>query len=173
MRWLWVMCKSVFVHIFTWFILMSTQIYILSWIIWGASCLAFGVARNLKSTNPIYTTGQTWAGIAVTIAYSYFGLNGKNAPTFEDIKDTVDERIKDAVQRAFGGGGGDGANGGEVNLNFTDKRNMISFERLCYGCYWYGLHHNNSVEIFRSTLNSTCERSSILSPSCISHQNPP
>lgn len=58
-------------------ILNSTRVYIVMWIILGAASLAFGAINAVDSSNPLYTTGQTWLGIAVTIGYSYFGLNEK------------------------------------------------------------------------------------------------
>ena len=70
--------------IFTWLILMSARVFILTWITWGAVSLCYGVGMNLEATNPLYTTGQTWAGIAVTIGYSYFGLSDKEAKVKED-----------------------------------------------------------------------------------------
>ena len=50
------------------------------WIFLGAVSLAFGAIAGVDTSNPLYTTGQTWLGIAVTIGYTYFGLNGNIAP---------------------------------------------------------------------------------------------
>eukprot|EP00985_Skeletonema_marinoi_P015596 scaffold8093_cov174-Skeletonema_marinoi.AAC.7 len=88
----------------TWLILMSTRAYIVFWILGGASCLAVGIILPLDAASPLYTTGQTWAGIAVTIGYNYFGLDGKNAPKLQEAKDAMDQKNSDAVQRALGGG---------------------------------------------------------------------
>jgi hypothetical protein len=114
--WLWEIVSGFVLHVLTWFILYSTRFYIFFWIVFGAFCLIFGIATNLKSESPIYTTGQTWIGIAVTIAYSYFGLKDKNTLTIEDAKDAIDQRIKDAVQGAIGG------DSGEEEAKFTDER---------------------------------------------------
>lgn len=73
----------------------------------------------------LYTTGQTWLGIAVTIGYTYFGLSGKVAPE-QDGNDKTDERKNDAaIQGTIGGsgsgGGGVGVNGRErEEASFTD-----------------------------------------------------
>ena len=88
----------------TWLILMSTRAYILCWICGGAASLAVGIATPLETGSALYTTGQTWAGIAVTIGYNYFGLDGKNAPKLQEVKDAIDQKNSDAVQRAIGGG---------------------------------------------------------------------
>ena len=61
-------------------VLWSTRLYIISWIILGVASLTFGAIKRLDPSNTLYTTGQTWLGIAVTIGYAYFGLSGKNNP---------------------------------------------------------------------------------------------
>eukprot|EP00985_Skeletonema_marinoi_P020614 scaffold12321_cov115-Skeletonema_marinoi.AAC.1 len=48
-------------------ILWSTRLYIMCWIFLGAVSLAFGAIAGVDTSNPLYTTGQTWLGIAVTI----------------------------------------------------------------------------------------------------------
>ena len=65
----------------TWFvriILWSTRFYITVWIAFGCASLAFASIAGVDTTNPLYTTGQAWLGIAVTIGYTYFGLNGNS-----------------------------------------------------------------------------------------------
>ena len=52
---------------FTKLILHSTRNYILSWIFLGFTSLIFGAIKGIESTNPLYTTGQTWLGIAVSV----------------------------------------------------------------------------------------------------------
>jgi len=66
------------------FILWSTRIYTFVWICLGTASLGFGAIIGIDASNPLYTTGQTWLGIAVTIGYTYFGLNGKNALKLEN-----------------------------------------------------------------------------------------
>jgi len=103
-------------NFFTWLILSSARIFIVFWIIMGALSLIMGVVTNLDATNPLYTTGQTWVGIAVTIGYSYFGLDRKNAP-----KDETDQMSNNADQGA--NGRGDGAElEGEEEAKFTNER---------------------------------------------------
>ena len=61
----------------------------------------------------LYTTGQTWLGIAVTIGYAYFGLSGKNTPKAENIKPENEQQpnADDADQNQSSiDGGSDGTN---------------------------------------------------------------
>ena len=85
-------CKSksrrlvgyIFYLLDTWFvsiILISTASYIIIWIILGCVSLAFAAINGLDTNNPLYTTGQAWLGIAVTIGYTYFGLNSQSTST--------------------------------------------------------------------------------------------
>ena len=60
---------------------------------------------NSDTSNPLYTTGQTWLGIAVTIGYAYFGLSGKNTPKAEPTMDENDQQPDDAVQNMTDEGG--------------------------------------------------------------------
>jgi hypothetical protein len=91
-----------------WVILWSTWLYTFVWIFLGTASLAFGAIIGIDNGNPLYTTGQTWLGVTVTIGYTYFGLNGKNALELEDV-----------VQGDIGGSD-NGANGGEED-RFTDE----------------------------------------------------
>ena len=56
-------------------VLMSTRLYVVSWIGVGAESLIFGFVENLSPANPIFATGQTWLGISVTAGYTLFGVN--------------------------------------------------------------------------------------------------
>mmetsp|Transcript_37171 Transcript_37171/g.75838 ORF Transcript_37171/g.75838 Transcript_37171/m.75838 type:complete len:827 (-) Transcript_37171:3061-5541(-) len=103
-------------NFFTWLILSSARIYIVGWIITGALSLIMGVATNLDATNPLYTTGQTWVGIAVTIGYSFFGLERKKAP-----KDETDQMNNNADQGANGRGDGAEAESRE-EAKYTNER---------------------------------------------------
>jgi len=102
-------------------ILSSTRNYILYWIVGGAVSLSYGEGKNLASTNPLYTTGQTWAGVAVTIGYSYFGLSDKNSPNREHPEDENNQRNNDAAQHAIGEGDVKINDGGE-EAKFTDEK---------------------------------------------------
>ncbi|KAK1743948.1 hypothetical protein QTG54_005545 [Skeletonema marinoi] len=97
----------------------SLYIYILTWILLGVISLLFGAIAGVDTSNPLYTTGQTWLGIAVTIGYSYFGLNNRTNEASKDENDEMD----DAGQGAPDGGDDDanGRNGGEV-AKFTNER---------------------------------------------------
>jgi hypothetical protein len=103
-------------NFFTWLILSSARIFIIFWVIMGALSLVMGVATNLEATNPLYTTGQTWVGIAVTIGYSFFGLDRKSAP-----KDETDQKNNNANQGANGRGDGEEAESRE-GTKFTNER---------------------------------------------------
>lgn len=56
-------------------ILQTTRVYVLTWIVVGSFCLIYGIVRPVEenSIGPIFTTGQTWLGIAVTQTYAFFG----------------------------------------------------------------------------------------------------
>ncbi len=138
-------------------VLWSTRLYIIFWIILGASSLAFGIIKDLDPSNTwvfcnectyawfsqlliqcistyssdfsLYTTGQTWLGIAVTIGYAYFGLSGKNTPKAETETSKPENEQQpnadDAEQsQNVNDGGGDSTNDtGATTLeaNFTDE----------------------------------------------------
>eukprot|EP00985_Skeletonema_marinoi_P002852 scaffold1171_cov144-Skeletonema_marinoi.AAC.7 len=100
-------------------ILWSTRLYIMCWIFLGAVSLAFGAIAGVDTSNPLYTTGQTWLGIAVTIGYTYFGLSGKNAPKLDD-NDRIDESNNDAaIQGTHDGSGG---TNGRKEAGISDER---------------------------------------------------
>ncbi len=50
-----------------------------------------GIAAGVDATNPLHTIGETWIGIALTIGYSFFGLNSTNSPTLDDERSMNDE----------------------------------------------------------------------------------
>lgn len=114
---LFIYVKEIIYTAYTWLILHSSRVYIVSWIVFGALSLVVGIATELEATHPLYTIGQTWIGIAVTIGYSFFGLNSKRGPTFDD-DDAGDEKVKDTNHDTIGGE--DGTNGGE-GANFVDE----------------------------------------------------
>ena len=99
-------------------ILWSTRLYIIFWIILGFVSLAYGAGRVLDPSNTLYTTGQTWLGIAVTIGYAYFGLSGKNAPKTganpneneQQSRSNVSRESNGEVEVSIRGGSGSGAN---------------------------------------------------------------
>jgi len=100
-------------------ILWSTRLYIMCWIFLGAVSLAFGAIAGVDTSNPLYTTGQTWLGIAVTIGYTYFGLGGKNASKLDD-NDRIDESNNDAaIQGTHDGSGG---TNGRKEAGISDER---------------------------------------------------
>jgi len=101
----WSRTVQLFKTFLMWIILWSTRFYIIVWICLGAASLAFGAIIGIDNSNPLYTTGQTWLGIAVTIGYTYFGLNGKKAPEAEPIRNENDQQPDDAVQNMIDEGG--------------------------------------------------------------------
>ena len=86
---------------FTKLILHSTRNYIFTWIFLGFISLVFGAIKGIESTNPLYTTGQTWLGIAVSVGYSFFGLNNGNKNASKDENDKMNN---DVVHSATDGG---------------------------------------------------------------------
>ena len=72
----------------------------------------------------LYTTGQTWLGIAVTIGYTYFGLSGKVVPQ-QDGDDKTDEKKNGAaIQRTIDGSGG--TNGREGGGNTDERKDGVN-----------------------------------------------
>ena len=104
-------------------ILWSTRLYIIFWIILGATSLAFGAIQNLDTSNPLYTTGQTWLGIAVTIGYAYFGLSGKSAPKADTDTFNIrnDQRPNGTDQIITDGGGDSDTSPNTMEARFTDQ----------------------------------------------------
>jgi hypothetical protein len=43
---------------------------------------------SLYEVNPIFTTGQTWLGIAVTAGYTYFGVNNQQGVSNKEHTET-------------------------------------------------------------------------------------
>ena len=114
----WGTVKQRLKTIIMWVILWSTRAYIICWICLGAASLAFAAIAGMDTSNPLYITGQTWLGIAVTIGYTYFGLNGNIAPDANDKIGQGDSHTGD-VQGTHDGSGG--ANGRD-EAGHTDER---------------------------------------------------
>eukprot|EP00985_Skeletonema_marinoi_P029826 scaffold29257_cov77-Skeletonema_marinoi.AAC.2 len=117
----WGALKQRLKTVIMWVILWSTRAYIICWICLGAASLAFAAIAGMDTSNPLYATGQTWLGIAVTIGYTYFGLNGSIAPDANN-KTGQGHSHTDDVQGINDGSGG--ANGryeaGLTNANERD-----------------------------------------------------
>ena len=96
-------------------ILWSTRLYIISWIILGFISLLYGAIARLEVSNTLYTTGQTWLGIAVTLGYSYFGLSGKNNP--DSKVSEKDSPVSDENE----GGEKPNDGGSQTKTTFTNK----------------------------------------------------
>ncbi len=107
--WIWLKecCKNGLTRMILW----STRIYIITWIVCGFISLFFGAV--LGRNNVLYSTGQTFLGIAATIGYSFFGLSDKNDQNTEEDKDEIGQKTEDADEGAIGGGDGASANNGE------------------------------------------------------------
>lgn len=57
----------------------------------GLVSLISGISKGWGPSNPIFTIGQTWLGLAVTIVYTYFGLSEQ---------DTAEKNEKNKKRRA-------------------------------------------------------------------------
>jgi len=110
--------------VFTSLILNSTRIYILTWILLGIVSVVFGAIKGLETSNPLYTTGQTWLGIAVSVGYSFFGLSNGNKKA---SKDENDKMKNDVVHSATDGGEDDAnyTNGGEETEITKERDKML------------------------------------------------
>ena len=76
-----------------------------------------------KNDNPLYTTGQIWLGIAVSIGYSYFGLNGKKE-TAKNDNDQMNNDADAAQNVTYGGDDNTNADGGE-DVKFANEKGKI------------------------------------------------
>jgi len=73
------------------FVMWTPRIYVLTWIFVGCVCLLCGSMWGSEYSGPLYITGQTWLGIAITTVYLFFGLQAtaKENNTTKKEKDSV------------------------------------------------------------------------------------
>jgi len=80
------------------FVMWTPRIYVLTWIFVGCLCLLCGSMWGSEYSGPLYVTGQTWLGIAITTAYLFFGLQAtakENNNTKKEKDSDVDEHNDD------------------------------------------------------------------------------
>jgi len=98
-------------------VLYTTRYYTYFWICTGFLTLVYGIIWELALSSPLYSNGQTWAGVAVTLAYSYFGLKGKNEPKKDEYG------ANGAIDRTIGG----------EEAKFTDERGETKVVKTRHG----------------------------------------
>ena len=103
-------------------ILQLIRYYILLWIFLGCASLAFAAVGGLDTSNPLYITGQTWLGIAVTIGYSYFGLNSQSSTTSADDVDAATANDPSSDRR------GDGADRDDNHASYSQESDHNNVE---------------------------------------------
>jgi len=64
--------------------------FVFIWVISGAFCLILTCFSKVIGEGPLYTTGQTWLGIAVPSVYKYFGTKPPTTP--KEDKNIDEER---------------------------------------------------------------------------------
>ena len=80
------------------FVMWTPRIYVLTWIFIGCLCLICGSMWGSDYSGPLYVTGQTWLGIAITTVYLFFGLQAtakENNKTKKEKDSVVDEHNDD------------------------------------------------------------------------------
>ena len=69
----------------SWILTIVTIIYLVVWVIAGLAAYVVGTMWYPNKLHPLTDLGQSWLGLAVAAAYSYFGISpaGANPPTAE------------------------------------------------------------------------------------------
>ncbi len=67
----------------SWTLTIVTAIYLVVWVIAGLAAYVIGTMWYPGKLQPLTDLGQSWLGLAVAAAYSYFGISpaGGNSPT--------------------------------------------------------------------------------------------
>ena len=99
---MWYSCEAFLSSIFELLIIYSTRFYIILWIVVGFVCLICGAYLSEFRSGPIYTTGQTWLGISITMTYTYFGINKKSDDDKKTDKKTDDNAGDNAISSENG-----------------------------------------------------------------------
>ncbi|KAL7467155.1 hypothetical protein ACHAXS_007400 [Conticribra weissflogii] len=66
-------------------IVWSSRVCVIAWMINGVLCLAFGTLWGPLESGPLYVTGQSWLGIAVSTTFNFFGVNEKDKINNDDV----------------------------------------------------------------------------------------
>ncbi len=79
-------------------------VYVVSWTVLGLFCFIFSLSTSTGSSGPLFYTGQTWLGISIKAAYSFFGVSPKNSTTdanngSPDEKRREQQEVVDAEER--------------------------------------------------------------------------
>lgn len=96
---MWYSCEVFLSSIFELLIIYSTRFYIILWIVVGFVCLICGAYLSEFRSGPIYTTGQTWLGISITMTYTYFGINKKSDDDKKTDKKTDENAGDNAISK--------------------------------------------------------------------------
>ena len=109
------------------FITWTPQIYVVTWIVTGCACLLCGSIWGSEYSGPLFVTGQTWLGIAITTVYLFFGLQEtakENIDTTKEKDSVVDEHNDDDNNENDSGGGSLDANGNTHNDKNAELSSM-------------------------------------------------
>ena len=71
-----------------WTLTIVTMIYLVVWVLAGLAAYVVGTMWYAGKLQPLTDLGQSWLGLAVAAAYSYFGISpaGGNPPMAGEIK---------------------------------------------------------------------------------------
>lgn len=64
--------------------------------------MAYGFLMDTLPSNPVYTTGLTWLGVAITLGFAFFGVEGDDAPSVHDATKKISLDAKKSVDRLMG-----------------------------------------------------------------------
>ncbi|KAL7453904.1 hypothetical protein ACHAWC_005534 [Mediolabrus comicus] len=56
-------------------------VYVVSWTVLGLFCFVFSLSMPDGASGPLFYTGQTWLGISIKAAYSFFGVSPDDSTT--------------------------------------------------------------------------------------------
>ena len=111
-------------NLLTHFVLQTTRAYVVAWILVGCLCLCSGIFfyTDESSLGMIFTTGQTWLGIAITQTYHFFGE--------ESTQQTEEELAVNYPNPDEGGGGDEGIiSTGNVNTDTGVKEQSLPVKK--------------------------------------------
>lgn len=95
-------------QLYQFLILQSTRAYMFSWIVCGAASMIYGFASDTLPSNPVYVTGLTWLGVAITLAFAFFGVEGDGAPSVDDARKKINQDTKNSVDGLLRGRSAEG-----------------------------------------------------------------
>ena len=60
-------------------------VYVVSWTFLGLFCFIYSLSTPDGSSGPLFFTGQTWLGVSIKAAYSFFGVSQEDDSTISSL----------------------------------------------------------------------------------------